>query len=177
MKKYSQPSFYHFSEDSIILAKVVADNIDINDKKVLDLCAGCGVVGLELQECSSHKLDLHFLEKQSAFRPYLEDNAGEDAEIFIGELQDYAHKDFDVIVCNPPYFFAGTGRESPNREKQSCRTIVREEFLYILKFIKEVSGQMTKVFFIAREDGVGQVLSLHYQVIWEQGELKIYSNF
>ena len=54
MEYYSQPKFYHFSEDSIVLAK---KGYEVFKKKIrggrkdlvlVDAFSGCGVVGLEV---------------------------------------------------------------------------------------------------------------------------------
>ena len=50
--QYAQPGEYHFSMDSIHLAESVAKHLqsreDLASLRVLDLCAGCGVIGIEL---------------------------------------------------------------------------------------------------------------------------------
>ncbi|MGL6035003.1 MAG: hypothetical protein ACRC0N_08060, partial [Acinetobacter johnsonii] len=49
---YKQPDEYRFSLDSIHLARFVASQLashsELGSLRVLDLCAGCGVIGIEL---------------------------------------------------------------------------------------------------------------------------------
>jgi tRNA1(Val) A37 N6-methylase TrmN6 len=48
---YSQPEDYHFSHDSVFLAQKVSEIIqkeELRLKSVLDLCSGCGIVGMDL---------------------------------------------------------------------------------------------------------------------------------
>ena len=47
---YQQPNEYHFSHDSVFLARKAFEYVQSNYTsydQVLDLCAGCGVVGLD----------------------------------------------------------------------------------------------------------------------------------
>jgi len=49
--EYSQPDEYHFSHDSVFLARRVFEFLrdkNIDPKTALDLCAGSGVIGLDL---------------------------------------------------------------------------------------------------------------------------------
>lgn len=49
--KYSQPEDYRFSHDSVFLARRVFEDIvneDFPIHQTLDLCAGCGIIGLDL---------------------------------------------------------------------------------------------------------------------------------
>lgn len=47
---YSQPSDYHFSHDSVFLAREIferhSDQLAKGNVQILDLCAGCGIVGM-----------------------------------------------------------------------------------------------------------------------------------
>jgi len=72
---YESPDFYAFSADSILLAKTgIADILTTKiSGNVLDLGAGCGVVGIEFLNFSPKKQswNLSCCEMQTDFRPYL----------------------------------------------------------------------------------------------------------
>lgn len=127
---YSQPKFYHFSEDSIHLVKLI--KLDQREQvHVLDVGAGCGVVGIELALRNS-LASITFLEKEESFKPYLKENIEKfipliETDIVIKDIMQYKfERKFDLIISNPPYFDFGKGRISPENEKQNCRTFSSE---------------------------------------------------
>lgn len=124
---YSQPDSYHFSEDSILLAKHVSNNIKINAHKVLDLGAGCGVVGIEYSKIAKNPpLEITFVEKQEVFSDHLESNLKLLPKEIVGRvlLQDIKNlnaSEFDLIISNPPYYNYQKGRLSENEIQNNCR--------------------------------------------------------
>ena len=90
---YSQPPEYRFSLDSIFLAQRVADWLFLRQaqpEKIADLCAGCGVVGLELLFHLNRRDGLSptlidFFEIQDEYRPHFEKNKSGEKNSF--ELQ------------------------------------------------------------------------------------------
>ncbi|MBS1985856.1 MAG: methyltransferase [Bdellovibrionales bacterium] len=133
--KYAQPREYHFCLDSIIFAYFLSLQLPAEaptaDFRALDLCAGCGVVGLELAYYRRWIEHFDFLEVQSVFR----DSFAENLRITGHEHQDYRfieshlnhlHKDFfraryDLIVANPPYFFPQEGVTPSGEVRQRAR--------------------------------------------------------
>ena len=78
---YSQPNFYHFSEDSIRLAdyvvsKIEEKNLSENQRSLncLDLCAGCGVIGLEVVLKGSFAGAINFCEINRDYSSFLIEN-------------------------------------------------------------------------------------------------------
>lgn len=86
---YSQPSEYRFSHDSVFLAREIFEELKNknefkNSLRILDLCSGCGVIGLDfvfhiLKEQTSDlntpvSLEVDFLEIQDVYRPHFEKN-------------------------------------------------------------------------------------------------------
>lgn len=180
MINYHQPDFYHFSEDSTILAREVEKYLDSDDKNILDLCAGCGVVGIELSRRLEFPHKVTFIEKQEEFRDFLETNAQE----FLGHpykiiIDDYKnvkkHEKYDVIVCNPPYFFNDESRTSTNVNKAICRSMDENEYIGLKGFIKKNSCK--KVFIIGRQDGIGKKLEKDYKAVQLKENLYLYKVF
>lgn len=140
---YFQPDEYHFSLDSVLLAKTVAqlyrEHPHLSDLKVLDLCAGTGVVGLELSYYLNQIEHLDFLEVQEIYLSFFEKNKELIAPLknnFSFYLKSYDelihnshfHQKYDLILANPPYFFKGAGLLSPSDFKNRCRFFLDSSF-------------------------------------------------
>lgn len=129
ISNYSQPSFYSFNEDSLELVKFSKDLIkgDTDSLDLLDLCAGCGVIGIETKLQIKAIGKLTFLELQNEFIPFIEKNLLKSEcnnfEIFQSSLGDQIFEDekFDLIFSNPPYFLSQSGKPSSDKNRQICR--------------------------------------------------------
>lgn len=133
MKKenFSQPDFYHFSDDSIFLVEQAIMHLKQDKrivKTVIDVCAGSGVVGLQfLEKYEQKKLEITFIEKQGEFKEHIEKNIkqfGKQSSLFyvyFKDLEDLDYKGEDLILCNPPYFVKGSGRLPQDSNKVECR--------------------------------------------------------
>ncbi|WP_374074660.1 methyltransferase [Bdellovibrio bacteriovorus] len=147
---YSQPEDYRFSHDSVFLARRVFElyrNVPLENLHGLDLCSGCGVIGLDfLFHCNNEtqksfrKFD--FLEVQNVYAEHFSINV-ERLGFIPTELkflnQNYADllsKNFadtyDLILCNPPYFHQGQGKLSPSEFKNRCRFFLDSDFKSLL---------------------------------------------
>lgn len=142
---YFQPEEYHFSLDSVFLAQKVANltkNNELDPLKVLDLCAGCGIIGLELAIHSPKNLEIDFLEIQQVYHSFFLKNV---TMIYPDMVDPFSRFQFinlnyqsllvpqfenkyDLIVCNPPYFFKGEGLLSPSEFKNRCRFFLDSDF-------------------------------------------------
>ncbi len=139
---YNQPEDYKFSLDSVYLAQTVANKIkdypELENLKVLDLCAGCGVIGLELLIWVKKLGEIDFVEVQNVYEPFFTKNQSEiknELKIDIPTrwlnlnyqtmLKDESFKEqYDLIISNPPYFFKEEGIHSPNEFKNRCRFFI-----------------------------------------------------
>lgn len=148
---YFQPEEYKFSLDSVFLAqkvsKMIHHNKDLSDWKVLDLCAGCGIIGLELSLHSANLEQIDFLEIQESYRPYFKKNVsmiyGENPPkklsflpINYADLLNPNYQDtYDLIISNPPYFIKGEGLLSPSDFKNRCRFFLDSDFKTLFESI------------------------------------------
>lgn len=163
MNKYYQPDFYHFSEDSIHLVNyLVAHELEDKHQRVLDLCAGCGVVGLELLQRWSGITHLDFVEAQIEFAPFLEKNIEQTAKqtvtnIYYQHFSDFKKvQEYDLIIANPPYFNAGKGRISGNPLKQRCRTFSHDTFIDFINCCHDLKTASNAIYFLAIEENANK---------------------
>lgn len=161
--QYSQPSFYRFSDDSTKLAKYVSDNFPMRaNTQVLDLCAGCGVIGLEILSRSSVSLALTALEIEKDYRDFFIANSElldcrehqvqflcRDFSVLSGHA--YSRR-FDLIVCNPPYFDMEKNRLSSDPRKAKCRNISAGERAILIRGIENSLSLSGRCYVLARKD-------------------------
>lgn len=101
--EYSQPEEYHFSLDSIEMPWQVSLDLgskDLTDKKVLDLCAGCGVLGFELNYHLPKLRDIDFVEVQSVYKTHFEHNR----ELALAHAKKSSRPKLGIVRENAPVF-------------------------------------------------------------------------
>lgn len=145
---YFQPEEYKFSLDSVFFAQKVARLLEttknIPNWKVLDLCAGCGIIGFELSIHTYAKMKIDFVEVQEVYRSYFDKNRKmiypEKTDHFLflninynALLKKEFENTYDLIVCNPPYFFKEEGLLSPNDFKNRCRFFLDSDFETLIR--------------------------------------------
>ena len=144
---YQQPKEYHFSLDSIYFAAWVADHLqsrrDLDSIRVLDLCAGCGVIGLELSWHLRNIRQIDFIEVQEIYTEYFHQNVAivNRPELnlrwhllnYDALLEKQWEGKFDVIISNPPYFQPGQGPLSPSVFKNRCRFYLDSSFANFIR--------------------------------------------
>lgn len=156
---YAQPEEYHFSHDSVFLARNVFERLiaeKINYTTALDLCSGCGIIGIDLMfHLQKNNFSLpkkfDFLEVQNIYKPYFEKNiesfyAASGQSINhefinlnydqINIYENSLHNKYDLIVCNPPYFRKGQGVLSKSEFKNRCRFFIDSDFTNLVRSIE-----------------------------------------
>jgi tRNA1(Val) A37 N6-methylase TrmN6 len=134
MKEYNQPKHYHFSRDSIDLARF-AHQLLVNKKNIdiIDLGCGCGVVGIEFTRLHNSVSTLTLLEKEEEFFPFIKENCArfldENSYKLVNRLfsNHKLEKKFDLVISNPPYYLENTGRCSGELKKDQCHFFCEEE--------------------------------------------------
>ncbi|MEN4045583.1 MULTISPECIES: tRNA1(Val) (adenine(37)-N6)-methyltransferase [Sulfurimonas] len=136
MLLYQPDSGYCYNSDSLFLYDFI--NSFHPKGKVLDVGAGCGVVGL-LVARDNEKIELEAVEKQEVFRHFSKTNARVNKIAYrlhecdfldMQEIQKY-----DYIISNPPFYPAGV-QKSQNEILFNARYNVH---LPLEKFFKKVS--------------------------------------
>ena len=164
---YAQPVEARFSHDSVFLARrafeVVRDlQQPIAEMRVLDLCAGCGVVGLDFifhaqKELSVAPKRCDFIDVQPEYAAYFELNL----QNFPGLRAKFLVEDFctlpsragryDLILCNPPYFNPGQGKLPPNRLKARSRFYVESDFAGLVRVMSDALAEGGHAFCLVRD--------------------------
>ncbi len=111
MLLYQPESGYCYNSDSVFLYDFISS---FHPKgKVLDVGAGCGVVGL-LVARDNPKVALEAVEKQEAFIFYAQTNARVNNiayKLHEGNFLDLdENKKYDYIISNPPFYHDGASR-------------------------------------------------------------------
>lgn len=148
---YFQPEEYKFSLDSVFLAqktaKYLENETNLSSWSVLDLCAGCGIIGLELSLHAKDLRNFDFLEIQETYKSYFEKNVSmiypqNSTHHFRFLNQNYQtlldenfENHYDLIVSNPPYFFKNEGLLSPSDFKNRCRFFLDSDFETLIRVI------------------------------------------
>lgn len=115
---------YRFNVDSALLAAFVDQ---LRGRRILDACAGVGVVGIAIARRRPHAL-VTLVEVQPSLAAFARDNVrrnqvSEQVRVLEEDLR--YHKGhgghFDLAVMNPPYFCVGEGKTSPKGERATAR--------------------------------------------------------
>lgn len=118
---------YRFSVDAVLLAGLT--RIRPADR-IIELGTGCGVVPLVLahRNKSKHKIfgieiqaDLAGLARRSVEANALSGRIEICEMDFREAFRHFAPESFDLVLSNPPYRKAGSGRVNPNRQKAMAR--------------------------------------------------------
>lgn len=161
---YKQPDEYRFSLDSIHLAAFVAKQLqshhNLASMRTLDLCAGCGVIGLQMSWFLNELRHLDFVDVQDIYTPYFHQNV---ATVNRPELQCRWHllnydallekkweAKYDLIVSNPPYFQPGHGVLSPSKFKNHCRFFLDSSFENYILALANTLAYQGKAYFLLR---------------------------
>lgn len=161
---YSQPDEYHFSLDSIHLAEFVVTQLksdtDLSSLRILDLCAGCGVIGIELSWYLRSIQHIDFIEVQDIYTEYFYQNL---AKVNRPELKfrwyvlnydrlhgQYWEGKYDLIISNPPYFQRGHGMLSPSEFKNRCRFYLDSSFESYIRALVNSLAIHGKAYFLLR---------------------------
>lgn len=156
MSDYKQPDFYRFNSDSLILVQWIIDR-GLFGKSILDLGAGCGVIGIELA-IHLKPIQLTSLELQNDFLPYLKMNSellvpGLNHRIFSCSFAEWKpDTKYDLIVSNPPYYLPDSGQPSSDVRRGIARTFSIDGWPSLLECIERSLSLEGKAFIVLKNE-------------------------
>lgn len=141
---------YRFTSDSVILANFVKAKSDAN---VIEFCSGCGVIStlvlkkLNLKQIFGIELQpsLFALAQKSIKLNNLENKITFINDKIQNYLKYFKHEQFDVVVCNPPYYKVGSGAQNENQEINIAKNEIHltlDEFLQISSTALKFGGNL-----------------------------------
>lgn len=150
--------------DSIHLAETVAKHLqfrkNLSSLRVLDLCAGCGVVGIELSWYLRQLKQIDFIEVQEIYTPYFYHNVAIvnrpelSMQWHLMNYEELLHESwaqrYDLIISNPPYFQPHHGMLSPSKFKNRCRFYLDSTFENYILSLKNVLAPNGEAYFLLR---------------------------
>ncbi|PIE59682.1 MAG: hypothetical protein CSA32_02525 [Desulfobulbus propionicus] len=154
---------YRFSVDALLLAGSYEPKS--GERQVLDLCCGCGVVGLILAY-RYHALSVSGFEMQAQLAALAADNIQNNTlasrmQVIQGNVLDisthFKPESFDVVVCNPPYRKGESGRLNDAEEAALARhesEARQEDFVSAAAFCVKNRGRVLFVYPAVRLAGL-----------------------
>ena len=158
---------YRFSIDPVLLAHFVRLG---RDETILDLGAGCGILGLILLYRKSDNIrSLTAFELQAGLAELARDNIRlnkfqKQMQVIEGDLC-YIEKflkpeSCSTVVCNPPFYPLGRGRPSCNKESEIARHQVSCTLADIFKAAAMIVKNRGRFYLVYPADGLGSLLAL-----------------
>lgn len=162
---YSQPNDYHFSHDSVFLARRVFELLKDelhNELSILDLCSGCGIVGLDFlfhcrKELGVVPKRFDFLEIQDIYDSHFKTNFERlnmpnlNSQFYLQNYKLDLPETYDLILCNPPYFDPAANHLSPNTFKNRCRFFIDAKAHELIGAIEKALNVGGAAFVLARQ--------------------------
>lgn len=154
LRLYQSRMGYRFSLDALLLAHFVTVK---PRERVVDLGAGNGTIALLLSHlhpsASITALEVQAAMTERATRSVALNGLEERVAIIAGDLRDIgsvlAPSSFDAAVSNPPFRKPGSGRISPQREKQIARHEIKgglKDFLAAAAFVLRPKGRLALIY-------------------------------
>ena len=165
LKIYQDDNFFKFSLDSVLLAEYVKN--PHQKKSILELCAGNCAVSMILTTKTSSTIvaveiqdEIYELGKESIIYNNLENQIN----LVKSDVKDtknyFPGNNFDVIVCNPPYFEKA---DSSYVNDEKIKAHARHEILISLQEIIEISSKMLnlngELYIVHRAERIDEIIN------------------
>ena len=144
LKIYQNEDYFKFSLDSVLLAEYVKN--PQSKKSILELCAGNAAVSMILSTKSSANITAVEVQDEIydlACKSVEYNSLGNKIKVVKSDVKDdenyFPGNNFDVIVCNPPYFSKCSTSEV---NKDKIKAIARHELLIDLESIIKISSKI-----------------------------------
>jgi len=178
VKIYQYENLYKFTSDAIRLAKFC--NIKHSDN-VLDMCAGCGVVGFYAYSINSCN-KIYFNEIQPRFCELIEKNIAlnllnDKAVVLCKDLNELSINDFekplDVILCNPPYFKVN-GKIKNDESIAMCRHEIKTNLTQVVSKAGSLIKNMGRFYLVIPADRLCECITELNKFKFEPKQIKMF---
>lgn len=142
---------YRYSLDPLLLARF-CPQIPV-DRKIIDLGAGCGIISLVLARINQNASvvavennpDMAALVERNILHNGLADRVTVHEGDVLDLREKYPDSTFDLVVSNPPFRTAGSGKVSPKAGRDTARhetTARLADFIAAAKYLVKPSGRI-----------------------------------
>ncbi|MFQ6724017.1 MAG: tRNA1(Val) (adenine(37)-N6)-methyltransferase [Clostridia bacterium] len=177
IKLYQDEDLYKFTSDSIKLAKFC--NIKSTDN-VLDMCAGCGVIGLYAYSINPFN-KIYFNDIQPKMCDIINqniqlNNLQNKSKVICKNLKDLNLNDFDkkldIIICNPPYFKLN-GKINQENDIAICRHEIETNLEGIIYKASQLLKTKGKFYLVLPADRLTECIVLLNKYKFEAKEIEM----
>jgi FkbM family methyltransferase len=142
---------YRYSLDPLLLARFCTTVQP--GGRIVDLGAGCGIISLVLARVNpaasvvavENNPEMAALVERNILHNDLAGRVSVHAGDVINLRKSYPHSTFDLVVSNPPFRTAGSGKVSPRAGRESARhetTAGLADFIAAAKYLVKPSGKI-----------------------------------
>ena len=150
-------SGYRFSVDPLLLCEFAGTS----EGEMIDLGTGCSVIPLIMarKNVSAHLTGVDFKEEsaQLALRNVDLNDLSTRVKIIFADILElkgrFPVSSFDLVLSNPPYRAAGSGKISPHAGRDTARhetTAKLVDFLQIAKYLVKPAGRICMIYHVSR---------------------------
>lgn len=149
---------YRFGSDAVALAHFVSGFVCKNSR-VFDLCSGCGIIGIMLAISNGCRVDgaeidnaLCDMSNRACALNGL--NGVHFSNTDIRNIGELPAAEYDIVVCNPPYYKADSKPSVVAPQANSELTVTLSEVIAVAKRLLKVGGSLCMVYISSRLDEV-----------------------
>lgn len=151
LQLYQPRHGYRYSLDPLLLARFCTTLPP--DGSIADLGAGCGIISLVLARLNptasvlavENNPEMAALVERNIRHNGLAGRVSSHVEDVINLSKSYVASTFDLVVSNPPFRTAGSGKNSPRAGRDSARhetSAVLADFIAAAKYLVKPSGRI-----------------------------------
>lgn len=180
-KIYQDDKYFSFCLDSVLLSNFI--NIRVNDKQILDIGTGNGIIPLILSLKTDNKIiGVEIQKKLSdlAIESVKYNNLENQIDIINCDIKDFSvnkNNYYDIICCNPPYFVEKNNSKTKISVEEK---VARHEIKITLEDIFKVSKKMLKtngkLYLIHRVERITEVIDLYKKYNIEPKRIRFIHN-
>lgn len=164
LKIYQDTEAFNFSIDSVLIARFLLENIS-NDNDILDIGTGNAVIPLIIQTEIKNQIIAFEIQKESyeLAKENVSYNKVETVNLInddIKNIDKYNFPKFDNIICNPPFFKKGSGRESVNTKRNIARYEEELDLETLLSIVKNHLSLRGSFYLVHRTNRLNELLNL-----------------